>query len=71
MNQRNGKQNSYEEESIEENVGGAGAAVPRNMNDNVQSNDRMDSGDLPEEYSDENANRNGVSSQEVMNNNEV
>ena len=58
MNQRNGKQNSYEEESIEENVGGAGAGAPRNMNEHVGADERVESGDLPDEYSDENGGQN-------------
>ena len=51
-NLANGK--SYDDESIEENVGGAGAGAPRNLSNNILSDENMGSGDMPEEYSDEN-----------------
>ena len=65
-NIRNGKQQSYEEESIEENVGGAGAGAPRNMSNHVVSDERIESGDLPDEYSDENGGQNQAQSREVI-----
>lgn len=45
-NNRNGNQKSYEEESIEENVGGAGAGAPRNVSNHLISDERIESGDM-------------------------